>query len=115
MAPGARPAAEKDEAGRRLVVRIGRGRPRTVTTTGGQVEVTAPRVNDRRADEATGERARLSLRILPPWCRRSPKISEVLPLLCLLCLHGLHGLPSGDFAPALEHSWEARPGCRRRR
>jgi transposase-like protein len=89
-------AAEKDEFGRRLVVRNGRHRPRTVTTATGPVEVTAPRVNDRRVDEATGERMRFSSKILPPWCRKSPKISEVLPLLYL------HGLSSGDFVPALE-------------
>src|SRR5215210_2323765 len=34
--------------------------------------------------------------ILPPYVRRSPKVSEVLPLLYL------HGLSSGDFIPALE-------------
>jgi transposase-like protein len=89
-------AAEKDEAGRRLVVRNGRHRPRSVTTAAGPVEVTAPRVNDRRVDEATGQRMRFSSKILPPWARKSPKISEVLPLLYL------HGLSSGDFVPALE-------------
>lgn len=53
-------------------------------------------MNDKRVDEATGERKRFSSAILPPWCRKSPKISEVLPLLYL------HGLSSGDFVPALE-------------
>jgi hypothetical protein len=43
----------------------------------------APRVNDRRVDEATGERKRVSSAILRPWCRKAPKISEVLPLLYL--------------------------------
>ncbi|WP_437069620.1 IS256 family transposase [Streptomyces cellulosae] len=89
-------AAERDERGHRLVVRNGHHRPRTVTTAAGPVEVRAPRVNDRRVDEATGERQRFSSKILPPWCRKSPKISEVLPLLYL------HGLSSGDFVPALE-------------
>ncbi|BBC36284.1 IS6120-like transposase [Streptomyces graminofaciens] len=36
-------AAETDETGRRLVVRNGRHRPRTVVTAAGPVEVTAPR------------------------------------------------------------------------
>ncbi|CAL9513973.1 IS256 family transposase ISRjo4 [Streptomyces sp. enrichment culture] len=89
-------AAERDERGHRLVVRNGHHRPRTVTTAAGPVEVRAPRVNDRRVDKATGERQRFSSKILPPWCRKSPKISEVLPLLYL------HGLSSGDFVPALE-------------
>ncbi|MFC9431714.1 IS256 family transposase [Streptomyces sp. NPDC056987] len=89
-------AHEKDEQGRRLVVRNGHHQPRKVTTSAGVVEVRAPRVNDKRIDEATGERQRFSSAILPPWCRKSPKISEVLPLLYL------HGLSSGDFVPALE-------------
>jgi len=89
-------AAETDELGHRLVVRNGRHSPRTVATSAGAIEVTAPRVNDRRIDESTGERKRFSSKILPPWCRKSPKVSEVLPLLYL------HGLSSGDFVPALE-------------
>ncbi len=89
-------AAETDEHGRRLVVRNGHHRPRTVVTAAGAVAVTAPRVNDRRIDEVTGERKRFSSKIQAPWCRKSPKVSEVLPLLCL------HGLSSGDFVPALE-------------
>ncbi|WP_248966143.1 IS256 family transposase [Sphaerisporangium perillae] len=89
-------ADERDDKGRRLVVRNGYHQPRQVTTAAGAVEVKAPRVNDKRVDEATGERKRFSSAILPPWCRKSPKISEVLPLLYL------HGLSSGDFVPALE-------------
>ncbi|MFI6358251.1 IS256 family transposase [Streptomyces sp. NPDC050743] len=89
-------ADQCDENGRRLVVRNGYHQPRKVTTAAGVVEVKAPRVNDKRVDEATGERKRFSSAILPPWCRKSPKISEVLPLLYL------HGLSSGDFVPALE-------------
>lgn len=89
-------ADERGDKGRRLVVRNGYHQPRQVTTAAGAVEVKAPRVNDKRVDEATGERKRFSSAILPPWCRKSPKISEVLPLLYL------HGLSSGDFVPALE-------------
>jgi putative transposase len=85
-----------DEAGHRLVVRNGHHSRREVTTVAGAVEVRAPRVNDRRVDERTGERRRFSSAILPPWCRTSPKVAEVLPLLYL------HGLSSGDFGPALE-------------
>jgi transposase-like protein len=86
---------ERDENGRRLVVRNGTHQPREVLTSAGAVEVTAPRVNDRRTDPDTGERCRFSSAILPPWCRKTPKITEVLPLLYL------HGLSSGDFVPAL--------------
>ncbi|MFF7199182.1 IS256 family transposase [Streptomyces sp. NPDC008079] len=88
--------ADTDERGHRLVVRNGHHRPRTVVTAAGPVEVRAPRVDDRRVDDATGERKRFSSKILAPWCRKSSKISEVLPLLYL------HGLSSGDFVPALE-------------
>ena len=91
----ARFADERDAAGRRLVVRNGSHRPREVLTSAGAVEVVAPRVNDRRTDPQTGHRARFCSAILPPWCRKSPKITEVLPLLYL------HGLSSGDFVPAL--------------
>ncbi|MFG3026508.1 IS256 family transposase [Streptomyces sp. NPDC048254] len=89
-------ADQRDGSGRRLVVRNGHHQARSVTTAAGAVEVKAPRVNDKRIDEQTGERKRFSSAILPPWCRKSPKISEVLPLLYL------HGLSSGDFVPALE-------------
>ena len=43
-------AAERDEQGRRLVVRNGHARQREVTTVAGAVAVRAPRVNDRRID-----------------------------------------------------------------
>ena len=85
-----------DQDGHRLVVRNGHAEPRTVLCAAGAIEVRAPRVNDKRIDEMTGERKRFSSAILPAWCRRSPKITDVLPLLYL------HGLSSGDFVPALE-------------
>jgi putative transposase len=89
-------AAECDEAGRRLVVRNGHARERAVRTVAGSIPVRAPRVDDRRIDPVTGERRRFRSVILPPWCRKSPKVAEVLPLLYL------HGLSTGDFVPALE-------------
>lgn len=39
---------EVDEHGKRLVVRNGKSKPRTVTLGSGAIEVEAPRVNDRR-------------------------------------------------------------------
>jgi transposase-like protein len=89
-------ADELDADGRRLVVRNGYHNEREVMTSSGAVAVRAPRVNDRRVDPETGESKRFSSAILPAWCRRSPQISEVLPLLYL------HGLSTGDFGPALE-------------
>src|SRR4051794_20650713 len=89
-------ADQVDERGRRLVVRNGHHDPREVATAAGAVPVRQPRVNDKRIDEATGERVRFSSAILPAWCRKSPQVAEVLPLLYL------HGLSTGDFVPALE-------------
>jgi putative transposase len=86
---------EVGEDGKRLVVRNGHARERRVTVGSGTVPVRAPRVNDKRADEQTGERRRFSSRILPKYARRSPKVTEVLPILYL------HGLSTGDFGPAL--------------
>jgi transposase-like protein len=86
---------EVDEDGKRLVVRNGRARERRVTVGSGTVPVRVPRVNDKRVDEQTGERRRFSSRILPKYARRSPKVTEVLPILYL------HGLSTGDFGPAL--------------
>ncbi|AJE41736.1 hypothetical protein SNOD_18185 [Streptomyces nodosus] len=64
-------AEERDECGRRLVVRNGYHQPRDVTTAAWVVEVKAPRVNDKRIGEATGERKRFSSVILPPYRRGS--------------------------------------------
>jgi putative transposase len=89
-------AAERDERGRRLVVRNGHAPARTITSGVGQVEVVRPRVDDRRVDATTGARMQFRSMLLPRWCRRSPKVAEVLPLLYL------HGLSGGDFVPALE-------------
>ena len=87
---------ELGEDGHRLVVRNGRARERHVTVGSGAVPVRAPRVNDKRIDEETGARQRFSSKILPADARRSPKVTEVLPILYL------RGLSTGDFRPALE-------------
>ena len=97
-------AGELDEHGHRLVRRNGHARKRVLITGAGQVPVTAPRVDDRRIDPATGTKARFRSAIMPPWCRKSPKVTEVLPLLYL------HGMSSGDFAPALEEFFGAAAG-----
>jgi transposase-like protein len=97
-------AGELDEHGHHLVRRNGHARKRVLITGAGQVPVTAPRVDDRRIDPATGTKARFRSAIMPPWCRKSPKVTEVLPLLYL------HGMSSGDFAPALEEFFGAAAG-----
>src|SRR5256885_5688685 len=53
-------AAERDENGRRLVVRNGYHQSREVLTSAGAVGVTVPRVNDKRTDPDSGERKRFS-------------------------------------------------------
>jgi transposase-like protein len=82
-------AGELDAAGHRLVVGNGSARARQVTTRAGVLVVRAPRVDDRR------EGKRYSSAILPAYMRKSPKVTEVLPILYL------RGLSTGDFAPAL--------------
>ena len=80
---------EVDEAGRRLVVKNGFGKSRTVVIGSGNIDVEAPRVDDRRDGEKF-----LSM-ILPPYLRKSPKVESLLPLLYL------KGLSTNDFKSAL--------------
>lgn len=94
---------ERDEDGHALVTRNGKARLRKVMTGAGVLEIRAPRVDDRRVDDTEG-RVRFRSEILPPWARRSPKVSNVLPLLYL------HGLSTGDFVPALEEFFGADSG-----
>ena len=94
---------QRDEQGYALVVRNGYAREREVLLGAGAVEVKAPRVNDPRVDEE-GNRRRFKSVILPPYMRRSQKVTEVLPLLYL------HGLSSGDFVPALEEFFGTEAG-----
>jgi putative transposase len=83
----------RDARGHALVVRNGAARPRRLTVGAGTVTIQAPRVHDQRVLD--GVRQKFTSRILPPYVRRSPKVSAVLPLLYL------HGLSTGDFQEAL--------------
>ena len=94
---------QRDEEGRALVFRNGHAREREILLEAGKVEIKAPRVNDRRVDDK-GHRRRFKSVILPPYVRRSPKITEVLPLFYL------HGLSSTDFVPALEEFFGSDAG-----
>jgi hypothetical protein len=87
--------AECDESGHRLMVRNGSQQPQAGADqcqrgggdrTAGQRQTHCP---------VTGERERFSSAILLSWARKTPKITEVLPLFYL------HRLSSGDFVPAL--------------
>lgn len=84
-----------DAAGRRMVVRNGHARERTVVTPNGALKVRAPRVNDRRTDEQ-GRRCRFTSQILPPYLRRTRSVAELVPWLYL------KGISTGDFTDALK-------------
>jgi putative transposase len=88
-------AGVRGGGGHRLVVRGGTGRPRAVLACAGAVEVTAPRVSGKRTGPAAGERMRVGSAVVLPWARKTPRVGEVLPLLCL------HVLWSGGLVPAL--------------
>jgi transposase-like protein len=95
-----------DDNGHRQVVRNGHHPTRTILTGVGPVEVTQPRVHDRRiagteeagqAIDAAGrpvERFRSS--ILPPYLRKTKAIEELIPWLYL------KGVSTGDFTEALQ-------------
>jgi len=91
-------AEERDGEGHALVVRNGVAEPRKVTTAAGELEIQAPRVDDRR------EGCRFTSKILPPWARRSPKVTEVLPVLYL------RGISTRDFVPALAEFFGSEAG-----
>lgn len=91
-------AEERDAEGRALVVRNGVAEARKVTTAAGEIEVQAPRVNDKR------EGCHFRSAILPPWARRSPKVIEVLPTLYL------RGVSTKDFVPALAEFFGSEAG-----
>ena len=97
-------ASVLDDEGHRLVVRNGHARARKVTTSAGAIEIEAPRVDDRRVDPESGDKMGFKSSIVPPWCRKSPKVTEVLPLLYL------HGLSTKDFVPALEEFFGSSAG-----
>ncbi len=87
-------AAERDQAGGRLVVRNGHRKPREIVTGIGPVTVQQPRINDKRVDE-NGERIRFTSKILPPYLRRTKSLDELIPWLYL------KGISTGDFSEAL--------------
>ena len=81
-----------DEQGHRQVVLNGYAPPRSVATGIGPVEVTRPRVHDRRPE---GERERFTSKILPPYLRKARSVEELIPWLYL------KGVSTGNFGEAL--------------
>lgn len=84
----------KDEAGKRLVVRNGYQKARTILTGAGPLSVSRPRVDDRALSQ-TGEE-RFTSRILPKFMRRAASIDSLVPALYL------KGISADDFPTALE-------------
>jgi len=80
----------KDEKGRRMVVKNGRARERTIVTGIGPISVRQQRVNDKR------EGSSFTSAILPRYMRRVPSLDNLIPTLYL------KGVSTGDFTEALE-------------
>jgi putative transposase len=89
-------ADQRDDGGHRLVVRNGTKPPRTILSGVGPIEVTQPRVDDRRVDE-NGVRFRFTSKILPPYLRKTKAIEDLVPWLYL------KGISSGEMPDALVH------------
>ncbi len=79
-----------DENGHQMVVRNGTHKSRQILTGAGVLEVTQPRVNDRRPGE------KFTSAILPPYMRKSPTIEKLIP-----CLY-LRGISTNQMQGALE-------------
>lgn len=101
-------ADQLDEHGHRLVVRNGYHEPREVTTAAGAVAVRQPRVNDKRVDEATGQRQRFASSILPAWARKSRR----WPRCCRCCT--CMACPATISGPRWSSSSAPQLACRRR-
>ena len=83
-------SGQRDERGRRLVVRNGTLPAREIVSGIGPLRIRQPRVRDRREGED------FSSNILPRYMRRVPSIDNLIPVLYL------KGISTGDFTRALE-------------
>jgi putative transposase len=77
------------ETGRRLVVRNGHQKERTIQSGLGDIPVVKPRVHDRREGE------KFTSLILPAYMRRTPSVEALIPMLYL------KGISTNDFPEAL--------------
>lgn len=89
-----------DEQGHRQVVRNGYAPERSVVTGVGPIQVTRPRIHDRRR---AGQGERFTSKILPPYLRKAKAVEELIPWLYL------KGISTGDFHEALQAL--LGPGC----
>jgi putative transposase len=86
---------ERDEDGRKLVVRNGHLPLREIVTGLGLIPIKQPRIDDRRLRRSKGLEPFTS-NILPRYLRRIPSIDNLIPALYL------KGISTGDFPRALE-------------
>ncbi len=93
---------ERDEQGHALVVRNGHANEREVIVGAASVKLKTPRINDKRVDEDGNRRRFKKSVIVPPYMRKSPKVTEVLPLLYL------HGASPVGISSPLSTSSSAR-------
>ena len=82
-----------DGDGHRQVVRNGYAEPRTIVTGVGPLELSMPRVHDRRPAD---QKEHFASKLLPPYLRKAKSIDELIPWLYL------KGISTGDFAEALQ-------------
>lgn len=85
---------QRDDNGRRFVVRNGHLPSRKIQTGQGPVEVKQPRVRDRRG-AGSEEAVRFTSQVLPPYLRKTKNLEELLPWLYL------KGISTGGFQDAL--------------
>ncbi len=85
-----RHANKRDKHGRRLVVRNGFAKERTVTIGTWTTTIKAPRINDRRKGH------KFTSNILPPYLHKSRSTATVIPA------HYLRGLSGNAFQEGLE-------------
>ena len=86
-------ASLKGNDGHRLVVRNGYLPTRQISSGVGPVEVTQPRVHDRRPPD---QAEKFSSKILPPYLRKTKSLEELIPWLYL------KGVSTGGFSDALQ-------------
>jgi putative transposase len=86
-------AALRDAQGHQQVVRNGHAAPRTIVTGVGPLQVSMPRVHDRRPPQ---EKERFTSALLPPYLRKAKSLEELIPYLYL------KGVSTGDFTDALQ-------------
>ena len=84
-----------DEGGHRQVVRNGRAPQRTILTGVGPLEVSRPRVDERKAITADGQHELFTSGVLPRFLRRTPSVEGMVAVLYL------KGISTNDFDSAL--------------